>query len=183
MKRMMFLAFSLISLINASNPITIQNLKASNITPALKQELKNIFLDSFHSVYFKDWQSIAQEQENVFESYISEYKTNPTIVLFAAYKDNQLAGWALYKKQDQENAILEILCISPQFWRQGIGKHLVFSICNEYPTINHISLVTRDINPISPQFYEAQGFKKTDFRLPEYAHLENLLGFEWRRDN
>ncbi|CAN5202770.1 hypothetical protein BH09DEP1_BH09DEP1_3230 [soil metagenome] len=160
--------------------ITIDNgdvLKNSDI-----KMLKDVFMDAFHSVYLKDWTLEIEEQtHNVFENYISQYQTNCTMNLVIVLKDNQIAGWALFKKENDADAILEILCISPHYWRQGIGKQLAFSICDLYPTINHISLMTRKINPISPQFYEALGFRKTDFSLPEYANIENLLGYEWHK--
>ena len=144
--------------------------------------LKDIFMDSFHAVYIKDWTpEIAQQTKNIFESYISQYQINSAMILVTVSKDEQMAGWALFKKQTDTDVILEILCISPHFWRQGIGTQLVFSLCDEYPSINHISLMTRKINLISPQFYEALGFKKTDFCLPEYGNFENLQGYEWHK--
>lgn len=101
------------------------------------------------------------------------------MLLIAAHKDSEIVGWALFKREN-ESALLELLCISPQCWRQGIGRKLVFSICDYFPEVSHISVATRKINAISPHFYEGIGFKKTDFMLPEYSE-ENMQGFEWTK--
>ena len=183
---MLFKQISMILVIFATSikahEISIQIMDAEAVTPVQIQELNTVFMDAFHAVYIKDWdEKIEQQTKHIFESYICQYQSNPAMILFIAKKDDQLAGWALFKKIDNQNAILEILCISPHFWRQGIGKKLVFAICDAYPSISHISLMTREINPISPQFYEALGFKKTDFSLPEYKEYENLQGFEWQK--
>lgn len=184
---MLFKTISLILVIFAtsiqSQETNIQILNAGETLPAQIQELNTVFMDAFSAVYSKYWDAkIEQQTKDVFANYISQFHTSPQMVLFVAKKESQVAGWALFKKLDDENAILEILCISPSFWRQGIGKKLVFSICDFCPTICHIALMTRKINPISPEFYEAMGFKKTDFCLPEYEQYENLLGFEWRKN-
>lgn len=171
-----------LALISEAHSIEVAILEANMLIPAQIETLKTIFLDAFHTVYIKDWDAkIEQEQNYVFDNYICQFKTDPQMILFVAHKDDQLAGWALFKKIDEENAILEIICISPKFWRQGIGKKLVFAICDLYPSICHLSLITRKINPISPQFYETLGFKKTDFSLPEYQGFDSLQGFEWRK--
>lgn len=166
----------------SATPITLKAINSSTITDSQVKNFKTLFMDAFHAVYIEDWDlEFETRTETIFETYISQYRTNPAMHLVAAYKEEQLAGWALFKREDTENAILEILCISTQFWRQGIGRKLVFSICDVYPSINHIGLMTRAINPISPQFYEALGFERTNFSLPEYGDLSNLLGFEWYR--
>lgn len=183
---MLFKTISMILVVFAtsikSQETNIQILNAGEALPAQIQELNTVFMDAFSAVYSKDWDAkIEQQTKHIFESYICQFQTNPEMILFVAEKDEQIAGWALFKKLDDENVILDILCISPYFWRQGIGKKLAFAICDTHPSINHISLMTRKINPISPQFYEALGFKKTDFYLPEYKEYENLQGFEWQK--
>lgn len=181
-KVMELLAICTIFTLSKADEINIQILNTDAATPAHIQELNTVFMDSFHAVYIKDWnEKIAQQTKDIFENYIAQFQTDPSMILFIAEKDSQLAGWALFKKLDDENAILEILCISSHYWRQGIGKKLAFAICQTFSSINHISLMTRKINPISPQFYEALGFKKTDFYLPDYKEFENLQGFEWRK--
>jgi ribosomal protein S18 acetylase RimI-like enzyme len=155
-------------------PVDLSIFDAKTITQKQILDLKSIYLDAFHSVYIKDWdEKLAQRVHDIFQYYISQYYIDTELILIVANKDDQLAGWALFRKKDNENAIVEILCVDPQFWRQGIGKKLVFAICELYPTISHISLETRTINPITPQFYEAIGFKKADFNSPEY------IGYEW----
>lgn len=165
--------------------LTIVDVADAN--PALIQDLKNIFMEAFHAVYStdeKDWDAeFEQKTAHIFKRYMHEYQTQvgSSWFLVTATQDGQIAGWALFKRVDDSSAILEILCIRPSYWRKGIGKKLVFSICDLNPGISHIALMTRRINPISPHFYESLGFKKTNFCLPEYAEFENLQGYEWQK--
>lgn len=146
----------------------------------LEQNLNRVYLDAFQSVYTTDWTPELEEKVvSIFKSYIEQFKQHNTMLLVAAHKDSEIVGWALFNKEN-DNAVLEILCISPQSWRQGIGRKLVFSICDYFPEVSHIALLTRKINAISPHFYEGIGFKKTDFMLPEYRN-ENMQGFEWTK--
>lgn len=165
-------------------PIRLSVLDAKTVTQEQILDLKNIYLTAFSSVYKKDWdEKFAKQQCDLLEYYIAQYYVNNEMILIIAHKNEQLVGWALFTRKDNENAILEILCIVPEFWRQGIGKKLVFVICELYPAISHISVMTRKINPISPQFYEAIGFKKTDLHLPDFIEMEKLQGYEWWRQD
>lgn len=141
--------------------------------PAFEYALKEIYDDAFNGIYGKNnW-------ENMFEYYIGQFKESNDMMLYIALQNDHMAAWALFK-HDNESAILELLCVDPDFWRHGIGKKLVFAIRDYVPTINHIALVTRTVNRISPHFYESLGFKKTAFTLPEYSSMaDQIQGYEW----
>jgi ribosomal protein S18 acetylase RimI-like enzyme len=177
--------FSTVTYTLNSTDIKVCQIHSSELTQDSIEDLKTIFMDAFYSVYIKDWTPILEQQTHfVFDNYIKQLQDTPEMILITALKNDQIVGWALFKKENSKSTILEILCISPSCWRQGIGKKLTFSICDIYPSINHICLMTRKINPISPSFYEALGFKKTNFTLEEYRDFdfESLLGYEWHKE-
>ena len=173
------LFFSLIPCYGLEPSITLHVTRIDQIN---EPALKNVYFNAFKTVYANDWDAhLEQKVCKIFEDYIEKFMNSSDMILVTANQESNIVGWALFLKDDQK-AVLEILCIDPQVWRQGIGKKLVFSICDYFPEISHISLVTRKINVISPHFYEALGFKKTNLELPEYISGE-MQGYEWSRDD
>ncbi len=144
----------------------------------LESALKEVFLSSFETVYKDEWTDQFKEYAlQVFSRYIERFKTTDDMILVMASNESSVAGWALFDYHDQK-AILELICVEPAFWRKGVGRKLVFSIRELLPDINHIAVVTRKANAISPHFYKSLGFKKTEFMLAEYEG-QQMQGFEW----
>lgn len=140
--------------------------------------LKSVHDKAFKDVYKNVW-SVELEEKVVatFDTYIKEWNINSNMVLITEKENDMLRGWALFKINNDQ-AILELVCVDPEYCRRGIGKRLVFSILEHYPNISRIGVVTRKINTISPEFYPALGFQKTDFLLPEY-NADEIQGYEW----
>jgi ribosomal protein S18 acetylase RimI-like enzyme len=157
----------------------LQILKANDLidNPQLELNLKAVYFKSFSEVYRSHW---SMEFEEVvlegFTTYIERFKQSNDMALVVATMDNVLAGWILFYKE-QERAIVELICISPEHQRKGLGKKLIFSIRECWPEVTNLAVVTRRINVISPLFYESLGFRKTNFMLPEYSPAD-VQGYE-----
>ena len=93
-----------------------------------------------------------------------------------ATMDDALVGWILFCK-DQQRAIMDIICISPEYQRKGLGKKLIFSFRECWSEVTNLAVLTRKINAFSPLFYESLGFRKTNFMLPEYNPAD-VQGYE-----
>lgn len=146
--------------------------------PKIEEIIKGICLSAFESVYKDEWSADFEHYMlQFFNAHIEKFKTNNDMVLVVGTIDNKIGGWVLLYKED-EHAVIELLCIEPGYWRQGLGKKLVFSIRDSFPEITRLAVVTRKQNTISPSFYQSLGFKKTSFSLPEY-NRDEMQGFEW----
>jgi ribosomal protein S18 acetylase RimI-like enzyme len=163
---------------------TYQNIFAHQIRLLNKQEynasehaLKNLYSKAFYAVYEEHWSRELNESIlEVFTTYINRFNNSSDMLLVLAQEDSNIIGWVLFYIEKQ-NAIVELICVDPAHWRKGIGKSLLFSIKEYYPTIKSLAVITRKINNITPKFYESLGFKKSNFMLPEYK-TEDMQGYE-----
>lgn len=145
--------------------------------PQVELNLKTVYFKSFNEVYRSHWSMEFEEAVlGSFNTYIERLKQSNDMVLVMATMDDALSGWILFYKE-QQRAIVELICISPEYQRKGLGKKLIFSIRECWPEVTSIAVVTRKINLISPLFYESLGFRKTNFMLPEYNPAD-MQGYE-----
>ncbi len=154
-------------------------LKGSDLMndPQVELNLKAVYFKSFNEVYRNHW-SMEFEEEVLegFNTYIERFKQSNDMVLVVATMDDALAGWILFQKE-QQRAIVEIICISPEYQRKGLGKKLIFSFRECWSDLTNLAVLTRKINAFSPLFYESLGFRKTNFMLPEY-NPSDVQGYE-----
>ena len=145
--------------------------------PQLELNLKSVYFKSFNEVYRSHW-SMEFEEEVLegFNTYIERFKQSNDMMLVVALMDDALAGWILFQKE-QRRVIVEIICISPEYQRKGLGKKLIFSFRECWSEITNLAVLTRKINAFSPLFYESLGFRKTNFMLPEYNPAD-VQGYE-----
>lgn len=144
---------------------------------AIEQELQKVYMASFGKIYKDYWTSeLEQRCIDGFNNYIGQLKQNDALFLVVAKKDEQVAGWILFLCKEQ-SAIIELICVNPEYQRQGIGKALIFSIKDYARHIQSLAVVTRKINAVSPIFYENLGFVRTSFMLPEYS-ADEVQGYE-----
>lgn len=147
----------------------------------LESTLQKIFLNAFSTAYKSCWSEIEKSQLDFYADTIALFKKEKNMLLIVAQTGLTVAGWALFHKNNKHEVRLEVICIDPAFWRQGLGKKLVFSIIKYWSDVTTIVVSTRMINTLSPQFYESLGFKKTaGITTSEYAP-EGLQNFEWKK--
>lgn len=136
----------------------------ANFTPEeLGIQDKTIFLkDAFSDVY-DDFQ-------------IGEQK------LFIAKYQEKLIGFVGFKKAEKPHQIyITQLAVDPNYWRQGIGKHLVFSAFNAFDHASSLVVICRKINEVAINFYQKLGFVSSSYLHPEYS-AEKYIGYEWSID-
>jgi N-acetylglutamate synthase-like GNAT family acetyltransferase len=140
--------------------------------------LREIYLNAFSQVYAQNWsETLAQSINKGFNKYIERFKQTDNMALFVTEHEQKISGWILFEiDKEKKQAIIELIAIDPAYWRTGLGKKLVFALKQHMPEIKTLFVCTRKINLISPPFYEALGFKKSNFSLPEYAQ-ENMQGY------
>lgn len=178
MLRIFLLLFPL-TLISSASLVKVDASRIVN-DPQFEAALKDTFVSAFKTIYKNEWDDRFQEYMlQIFSRYLERFKSTDDMVLVVASNESALAGWALFCHEDH-HAIIELICVDPKFWRQGIGRKLVFSIQDYIPAIDHLAVVTRKANAMSPYFYESLGFKRTEFKLAEY-HSEEMQGFEWQQ--
>lgn len=148
-------------------------------TSEIEQQLHHVYMNAFSTIYHDSWVEVKPLILRNFPMYLAKFKQEQGWLLVAAEVNDVMAGWALfYINKNDKQAVLEILCIDPAYWRQGLGKKLTFAVRDYYADVTKISLVTSRFNTVSPLFYQSLGFKKVDCMLPEYT-VDQVQGFEW----
>ena len=151
----------------------------------LKRE-EEIFVSSFLEGY-KDFpeaksktkQNRKEGLKNAFEKERIEFKkSNGKILLVSAKKNSEVVGFALFNKTENKGEIyIRQLAVAPEYWKQGIGKQLVFSINKKINGIKKYVLVTRRINIGAKNFYTKLGFKESEYEH-EGLDPKQYVGYE-----
>jgi ribosomal protein S18 acetylase RimI-like enzyme len=143
----------------------------------LQDRLEECHFLAFKKAYEAHWSPEREAALNKnIHIFFDDFKNSDQYVLVVAQKRDLILGWMLFKEETY-GVYLELLCLDPIYWGQGIGKKLVLSIMDYAPHSTTISLLTRKINAVAPSFYEHLGFKKTDFMLPNYSS-QDYQGYE-----
>ncbi len=147
-----------------------------------KEKIKNTALRAFKTVYKDQWNDNFEKSGlEKIDSLIDQYQAHKDDMFWVlAQNKNDVAGWALFLKDNQrdERAIINQIAVDPDLWRQGIGKKLAFSIFKYWKTCTNIALTTRKSNARSHAFYKAIGFKESDF-MPESDKGKDMQGYEY----
>jgi len=153
----------------------------NELTPLQLNELEVVYNRAFQTIY-KEYLSdgFLQELSNNFTSAMDDFKQfKETTFLHIAQQKDRIVGFALFQKINDNDVSLDLICIDPTCWRQGVGKQLIFPVKEQCPDVSTIKVVTYKINTQSPKFYEALGFKKTDWVDSHYKQ-EDIQGFEYQ---
>lgn len=119
--------------------------------------------------------------KNAFSDVYDDFKDGKQELIVAKLK-NEIIGFAGFKPEDKPGQIyISQLAVHPDFWQNGIGKQLVFSVFKIYEDTNHLFVIPRKINIIARDFYFKIGFSQCDYIHPGYS-AERYVGYEWIRD-
>lgn len=165
-------------------PVTIKKrhlLKKAD--PSCKDEMVQAFYDAFQdSAEFCDWQAedIYKYAEKNIRDYFDGVRGRPLEQSLMAVEpsDNRVIGLALILINKDGECELDLLFVSPENQRQGLGTEMVSSVCNRlYETgIAELFSTYHICNDISRDWHRKMGFKE------EYDQLFIRLKYAWYRD-
>ena len=129
----------------------------------------------------KDCKKAAYLHQNAFfkgwrERDFQEFLQNPLVHGLKIGKNDELAGYILWREIGEEAEILTLV-VAFCSQRQGIGSHLLTTLCEYLIKKNVIKLfleVAEDNNP-GKNFYIRNGFTFLNIRPQYYPRKENKL--------
>lgn len=83
-----------------------------------------------------------------------------SLVSYAAYDDDELVGAIRCVGDGHSIVYIQDILVKPEYQRMGIGTMLVGTVCEAFPDVYQMVLLTDD-TPRSVSFYESLGFRKT----------------------
>ncbi|WP_316252443.1 GNAT family N-acetyltransferase [Bacillus sp. YC2] len=121
--------------------------------------------------YIKSYKDDEQLEES---SDFSAYIDHPDQAVYAAYIDDQLAGYVTVKRNWNEYAYIEDMKVDIKHRRQGIGRTLVEQVIQwaKEHKMPGIMLETQNVNVKACQFYESCGFKIGGFDFCLYKGIK-----------
>ena len=147
---------------------------------------EEIFVRSFLEVY-KDFSEeqlgVKQDKEewlrSAFRKKIDAFKKGDgKIFLASVKKGDKVVGFSAFNETENKGEVnIKQLAVDPEYWRQGIGKKLIFSINKKIDGIQKYVLVTRYINIGARNFYIKLGFKECGYEC-EGLDPKNYVGYE-----
>jgi len=162
-------------------PIALQWISDSN----LGQE-EEVFVSSFLEAY----KNFSEEQlkinkskkewlKNGFKAEQDEFeKENGKVFIVSAKKNSKVVGFASFNETESKGEVyIRQLAVAPEYWKQGIGKKLVFSINKKISNIKKYVLVTRRCNFGAKNFYTNLGFKEFEYQH-EGLDPKQYVGYE-----
>jgi len=102
------------------------------------------------------------------EIYMVSASINGKVVGFAACNPTEVPG-QVYMRQ---------LAVSPEHWRTGIGKMLMYSVFRVLPNTKHLILAVRRLNACARDFYAAMNFSECDY-MYEKLVAEKYVGLQF----
>lgn len=154
---------------------------------------KDVLVNSFMKAYedvplselnpdFKSIGDVRRFYEDYFESEFGHY-VNGKLLWVQAFEGGRLLGWATFELESNHEAYMNLLAVAPEYQKQGVGRRLVFSICNEIPSIDTIHVLVRKVNVEGEKFYRHIGFSEFDYpREDNFVDPSLLGGYRWIAD-
>ncbi len=131
------------------------------------------FLKSYRLSHTRDDQSDAD-----LEFFLADYfdhsiqpklKNDKELIFLSAKLEDKWVGFAMFERIDAETIYMAELAISEDFWRQGLGRRMTYSIIEKDPAIQKIVLLTEWKNLPAQKFYESIGFTPVDYTHTGYS--------------
>ncbi len=136
----------------------------------LYEEALTVYLEAFRKLYTE--LEVKDREEHFKETMHNELtlvKQHPDkIHWLIAKNDDKMIGLAIFELFEYPNVYIRELAVLPEYQRQGIGRQLTFAILKDNSDIRKISIITRNINKPSIEFYSTLGFHPSDFCHAEY---------------
>ncbi len=103
--------------------------------------------------------------------------------LMVAKIADQVVGFVGFKETEQAHQVyISQLAVDPAYWKQGIGKWLVFSVFELFDEVESLVVIPRKINRVAHNFYFKLGFMESSYMHPGY-NPARYIGYEWRKSN
>ena len=101
----------------------------------------------------KDDQSLSNELiMHSFEKYRKNLEKSDNHILMVIKTNQIIAGWALFSLQSEQHAMLEVMCIHPEYKKYDLGRKLVNGIPQKFNTVKSIITMNKDITIKSSYF-------------------------------
>lgn len=154
-------------------PITYEWIKEGSLL-AERELCKTVFKDAYKN-FSLDADLQVTEYTNLDawleDSFNGSFKTetiqlnNPQSKSYFIHAiiNNSVIGFACFEEDGNAKVYLRKLAVDPAYKRLGIGTELVKSIFNKLPNIKEIRLITRKINLVARDFFQALGFVENDY--------------------
>ncbi len=146
-------------------------------------ECEIIFISAFSKAYEElSPQDLGVEDKlafllQAFSDVYEDVRLNKQKVVVAKI-EGTIIGFAGFTKTEIPNQIyISQLAVNPQYWNQGIGRHLVFSALNFYENVHSLVVISRRINHMASSFYRSLGFIESSYMHPEY-NPQRYVGYE-----
>jgi|GEM_PF-6244542 ribosomal protein S18 acetylase RimI-like enzyme len=132
-----------------------------------RQQMRKLFIDSFIVQYRinKAMQNLTDEQlkkdlGHYFARHIMPcFRSDNKQWLLCAREKEKIVGFIFWEVLNESQAYVAELVISPDHWRQGLGRALMKSIFDKKPNIKKIVLLTEHKNHGAKNFYKALVYK------------------------
>lgn len=147
---------------------------------ASKQDWKKIqkifiaaFMDSYKNVPMPNLKTSFSEYfkvyfEGEYHEIMKQDQAKKIDYLVTYFEDEPVAFFTAEHNWKTARAYLRLATVSPQFYRQGIGKFAMEEICRHFNTNGRIELIVRPQNLDGVAFYRAYGMKEvTEFDFNE----------------
>ena len=122
---------------------------------ALKPLMKDLLLTFKKSLSRPYKNRTTPELEDILSSF-TDYKTkiieSDNHVLTIIQNNSAIAGWALFSLQSTSKAMLEALCIHPEYRNHDISNKLVAALHQNFRHIKSITTVNKNMNLKTPYF-------------------------------
>ena len=128
--------------------------------------------------------SVQKYYEDYFKSEFTKFN-NGEIPFWVEVKiDGKLIGWGTFEKEpNKPNEIyMDLICVDPNYQKQGIGTQIVMSLINlkEMPNLAGINILLRKKNQGGRTFYESLGFKDNpEYKRDDFVDTTLLTGISW----
>lgn len=150
---------------------------AGNLSFKLKQEIKQLFIDSFLAQYrtvgitphLTDSQIKTDLKGYFIKSVEPRFINNSKQYLLCASINKKVLGFIFWEDLGKNQVYIAELAIACQYWRHGLGKLLIGSIFNKKPNTQKIVVLTEIKNYGAINFYVAMGYKPSTYTRKGYS--------------
>jgi ribosomal protein S18 acetylase RimI-like enzyme len=148
-------------------------------------ECETLFIHAFSQAYegFTPQELGVNDKIMFLKEAFSEVSDDLSLgiqTLVVAKIEGKIVGFIGFKKTEKPYEIyITQLAVDPNYWQQGIGRGLVFSILDLYKDVQSLVVIQRKINIIAHQFYQNLGFTESSYMHPGY-NPERYIGYEWK---
>lgn len=124
------------------------------------QELLNlVYLSGHDSRFLKDPFFGKKKFQQLYQKWIDN-SINDVNAKVLIYKINKnIAGFVSFKKQKQQ-AVIELIAVSPYFQGNKVGQHLLNAVENSLKAEALLRVATQETNLQACRFYEKYGFER-----------------------